>query len=247
MISTFRDSIRRIVPPWLAGLWGYRLLYSLAVQVDALGDATAAGAHLRFPNVYSPESLPLLGRERGIVRGFDESPEGYAARLRRWLDDHRRKGNPYTLMRQIQGLLTGHAVTLRIVNNAGAWYTLNADGSTEYHYGANWNWDGHPEEWSRFWLIIYPPPDLWARGGTWGDGGKWGDGRTWGSTATSAQMDTIDTIIKDWRAPHSVCVNVIVVFDGTAFAPTDTAPPLPDGTWGPMTARDPRAIYWDGG
>jgi hypothetical protein len=244
-MQTFRDAIRRAVPGWLTGYWGYRLLYAMAIQLDALGDALAYGVKLRFPNVYSPESLPLIGRDRGISRGFEETDAGYAARLERWLYDHRRAANPYTLMRQIQGYLAGHSVKLRIVNNAGAWYTLNADGTTEYVLGGNWNWDGNTVQWSRFWLLIYPPADLWVRSGTWGDGSLWGEG-TWGSTATVEQVESIRGIVAEWQAPHARCVNIILVFDAAAFDPTDAAPPLPDGTWARAPARDDRAIYGDG-
>lgn len=256
-MQTFRDAIRRACPPFLTGFWGYRLMYSIAIQLDALGDGVVAGVKLRFPNVYSDESLPFIGRERGITRGFDEPAATYAVRLEGWLEELRRKGNPYTLMRQIRGYLTGHAVTFRIVNNTGAWYTLNADGSTEYHYGANWNWDGAPNtEWSRFWFFIYPPADLWVRDGTWGDGSSWGDnGQTWGSTATIEQVETIRAIVTEWESPHARCINIVVVFDAAAFDPADTQPPLPDGTWAhwsknvggvQVPARDDRAIYWDG-
>jgi hypothetical protein len=254
--TTFRDTIRRISPGWLQRFWGYRVLYSLAIQLDALGDATSFGVKSRFPNVYSNETLPIIGRERGITRGFDETDAAYALRLTRWLDDHRRRGNPYTLLRQIQGYLAPHVVRLRIVNTSGVWFTLNADGSIEYFEGGNWDWDGDPAQPSRFWMIIYPPGDLWVRDGTWGDGAVWGDnGQTWGSTAPIEQVETIRQIITEWEAPHSKCINVIVSFDAAAFDPTDTAPPLPDGTWAhwsklvagdQVPARDDRAIYWDG-
>jgi len=257
-LTTHRDAIREIVPGFLRGFWGYRLMYAIAAQLDAIGDALTAGVKLRFPNLYSAESLPIIGRERGITRGFDEPDDVYSVRLENWWGDHRTKGNPYSLLRQLRGYFTPHAVKMRVVNNAGAWYTQNADGSLEYAHNSNWDWDGAPAtEWSRYWVILYPPADLWVPDGTWGDGDVWGaDGTTWGSTASIEQVETIRFIVKEWRGPHSVCVNIIVVFDPTAFDPTDTQPPLPDGTWAhwsklvagtQVPARDDRAIYWDGG
>lgn len=256
-VTTFRDTIRRISPPWLRRFWGERFLYTFGVHLDALGDALSAGIKMRFPNVYSNESLSILGRDRGIRRGPEESDASYSVRLEQWLETHRRSGNPYTLLRQIQGNLTPHLVKLRIVNNAGAWYTLNEDGSVAYNEpSGNWDWDGSSADFSRFWIIIYPPADLWVRDGTWGDGDTWGsDGTTWGSTATPAEVATIRGIVAEWMAPHAQCKNIIVSFDAAAFDPTDTAPPLPDGTWGnwshnvggvQVPARDDRAIYWDG-
>jgi hypothetical protein len=159
-------------------------------------------------------------------------------------------------MRQLQGNLAPHLVKMRIVNNAGAWYTLNADGTAEYKFGGTWDWDGEPSAWSRVWVIIYPPADLWVRDGTWGDGDTWGaDGTTWGSTATPAEVRTVRGIVAEWLAPHATCKNIIVCFDAAAFDPTDSSPPLPDGTWRnwsknvggvQVPARDDRAIYWDG-
>lgn len=255
-MQTFRDAIRRASPSWLTGYWGYRLLYAMAIQLDALGDAVTFGVKLRFPGVYSGESLPLIGRERGIVRGFDETDAAYTARLLRWLDALRRKGSPYELLRQLRGYLTGHDVRIRVVNNGGAWYTQNVDGSTEYVLAANWNWDGSTAAWSRFWVILYPPAELWTRDGTWGDGSVWGDdGTTWGCTAPIEQAETIRGIVAEWSGAHSRCVNIIVSFDPAAFNPTDTTPPLPDGTWGHwgklvggvmVPARDARALYMDG-
>lgn len=238
--------MRRISPKWLQAYWGGRLIYSIALQLDALGDGVKFGVMLRFPNAYSPESLPLIGRERGILRGFDESDEAYGLRLRTWLDDHQRAGSPYILIRQVQGYLAPHVVPARTVNDKGAWQTIGADGVKLYTLGGNWNWDGDESAQSRFWLILYPPADLWVRDGVWGDGGLWGDGGTWGSTATIEQIETVQQIVAQWRPPHSFCMNIIVAFDPTAFDPSDTAPPLPDGDWNLAGNRDPRAIYWDG-
>lgn len=255
-LFTFRDALTKVVPPWLQGYWGTRYLYAIGVQLDAMGDALRAGVKLRFPNVYSDESLAMLGRERGIRRGPSESAEAYAARLDRWLDDGRTAGNPWTLLRQLQAYMTPHAVRLRYVNNAGFWRTLNADGSREYTRSSAWDWDGTPAAWSRFWIVIYPPPALWDRDGVWTGSEVWGDdGTTWGSTATPDEVASVRTIIADWMAPHALCKNIIIAFDDDAFDPTDTAPPLPDGTWAnysknvggvQVPARDARAIYWEG-
>ena len=41
-LITARDTVARVAPPWLRGSWGSRLLYSLAIHLDALGDAAVA-------------------------------------------------------------------------------------------------------------------------------------------------------------------------------------------------------------
>jgi hypothetical protein len=112
--------------------------------------------------------------------------------------------------------------------------------------------------WARFWVIIDSAGGVpWSRDGTWNDGELWGDdpSASWGSTATIEQVQAIRAIVDDWKPAASVCKNIIVSFDASAFDTGDTAPPLPDGTWGPwsknsggvqVAARDSRAIYWDG-
>lgn len=255
---TFRDSIRKSSPRWLQGYWGERLLYVFGLHLDGFVDSLVASIKLRFANLYSNETLTLIGRERGLVRGFIETDQSYGDRLDGWWEMHKRRGNPYTLMDALAALLVGYDVPMRIVNNNAAWFSRAADGTRSYHRAANWNWDNHPEKWSRFWVILYPPPSLWvAATGTWGDGTVWADeaDATWGSTATSEQVSAICNLIQERQAAHSRCINVIIAFDSAAFDPTDTAPPLPDGTWegfgieigGVMVpARDSRAIYWRG-
>jgi len=264
--------ILRVSTGWLRGVAsvngklayvGSRYLYSIGAQFDILGDDVVDGIRARFPlELKFPEALAMIGRDRSIVRGFAEPARSYAIRLTRWMDDWRLAGSAFSVLRQLQGYLTPYATTLRIVNNAGCWYTLNPDGSTSYLQSGNWNWDGNASLWARFWVIIYcsggKPFD---KGPKWGDPGvKWGQpaGRTWGSTATSTQVKTIRGIVQQWKGAHAVCQNIILAFDPASFDPT--APggaPLPDGTWGrwanpssspfgSQMARLPTARYWDG-
>jgi hypothetical protein len=254
-ITTFRDTIRRISPSWLQGFFGYRLTYSIAIHLDAFGDGLVAALKLRFPNLYTPETLALIGRERGIRRGPDEIDAAYAARLRVWWETHKHDGNPYTLMTSIAGYLSPHPIVIRDVNNAGAWYTRNADGTTAYVLAGNWNWDNDSVDWSRIWLIIFPG-SLWTKTGAWGVGAPWGPDTfgnpTWGSSATPAQVAGVRAVAQG-HAAHADLVNVIVAFDATKFDPAGGG--LPDGTWGEgyklvagaqVATREPTAIYWKG-
>lgn len=132
-MRTFRATVLQVVPSWLRRHWGSRLLYAFGIHWDAMVDLTAASLRARFPDYAPPDGLASLGRDRQIRRGFDEDDASYATRLKRWIPDRITRGNPYTLMRQIQGNLSGYSVRVRCVNNAGVWHTLYADGTTDFH------------------------------------------------------------------------------------------------------------------
>lgn len=261
-MATFRDTILNIVPGWLRGPFAERLLYALGLVNDAIGDATQAGVASRFPGE-NPGAFPRLGQQRRIARGFAESDDAYAVRLRRWLRSWDVAGNPIELMRQLQGYLSPFPVRIRCVTNAGAWTTLEADGSWSYHKAAAWDWDsgnvGPVEQAarrSRFWIIIYPPAELWTEGPNLDDPLLWGGaigtpGYTIGSTATPEQVLDIQTIVSTWKSAASACQNIIIAFDSASFDPTQTGPGFPDGLWGKWgkdgdPARLGTAIYWDG-
>lgn len=247
MTQTFRGAILRAAPKRLRRYWGSRLIYALGIQWDALIDLMVDGITARFPDYTPPDGLAAIGRDRKIRRGFAESAASYAVRLKRWIPDRKTKGNPYTLMRQLQGYLTGYSVRLRTVNNAGAWHTLYADGTTDFYVNPEWDWDGESDPWSRFWVILYAPTALWNPDGTWGQGANyWGDGGVWGLSATYEQGQTIKAIVREWTPPHSTCAGVIVTWDATAFDPTDPEvgdADFPNGNWGRAGKDDGAGNY----
>lgn len=264
MATQLRSALARAVPPWMRprpGLdRGFRYLYVFGLLADVSLEAGMQGILAKLPTQGTHTALPRLAKDRQLVRGFEEPGDPFAQRLTRWRPDHKRRGNPYTLMRQVRAYLYPHLPLMRVVNHRGTWYTLEPDDELVRDDAGNWDWDGKPdaEAWSRFWLIIYPPAELWVRDGTWGDGGEvWGEtGKgTWGSTATPEQVSTIRHIVKEWKSAGAVCVSIVIAFDEAALDPSDAQPPLPDGSWAyhskneggvQVAARDDRAIYWDG-
>jgi hypothetical protein len=266
---TFREFIQRIAPPWLRNYVGSRFLYSLGIQLDALGDDVVLGIRARFPDIAAAnglvDALTQTGLDRQIFRGPNEPLEVYAARLKRWYDDWKIAGCSLSVLSQIQAYLTPNFTRLRIVNDRGFWCTLEADGTVEFVLSplsggfGNWNWDGKygPSIFSRFWTIIYcsggKPFDVGPR---WGDPGfKYDPTKTWGTTATPAQVKSIRAIVQQWKAAHSWCQNIIIAFDPASFDPAGPqGAPLPDGTWGSYSnasvpsgrARLSTARYWKG-
>jgi hypothetical protein len=265
---SFRETLRRYVPPWLSDrpqsgkTVGFRYLYCLVAPLDASVEFAIQGLQARYPGIGTPTALPYIGRDRRIIRGFAENDASFSKRLLTWREDWKTAGHAFSLLRQVKGYLTPHPIKLRSVDNAGNLYTLNADGTTELvqTQPSNWNWDVENAFWSRFWLILYPPPSLWDPMFPWGNaaqwGGAWGAANvTWGTTATPEQIASIKAVIRQWKPAHANCVCVVVAFDPASFNPTmPPGAPLPDGTWGKWhklvggiarKARLATARYWE--
>lgn len=257
----FRDLIRENSPPWLRRKWGERFLYVPGLVLDAFTHWAIDGVRARFPdNGDRVDHLGALCRDRRIVRGFAEPAEALRVRLKRWRIDHRTRGNAVSMLNQLAAYLTGYAVPMRYVNDRGTWITRDPDGTiTIERLAGNWDWDTkYPlTARTRFWVILYPPAELWEPLGTYADGHRWaGGGGTHGTTATREQVDAVRSIVRDWKAAGSRCVNIILAFDPASFDPSDPpGAPLPDGTWGRYgadvlgvrrPARLATARYWRG-
>lgn len=126
---TFRDLVRQVTPPWLQTGTAEKILYAIGIQVDAMGEALIAGVKLRFPNVYSAESLASIGRERRIRRGAAESAASYAERLRRWLIDHQRRGGPHALLEQFRAYFLPATFPAHLFYPSGRRFVQDADGN----------------------------------------------------------------------------------------------------------------------
>jgi hypothetical protein len=228
---TFLETFDRYVPSWLSDGEGGLVLGSLALMVDAAIDRCRQGLEARMPSRAPDDAMQWIGRDRKITRGINESKARYAARLIRWLDDHRVRGNPYALHDQLRAYMQVD-VMVRTVDRRGNWFTTSAAGVRSVSINAaNWNWDGvAASSWSRFWVIIYPT----AAGLPWspsvGDAGgaSWPVGGTIGTTATPDDVNCVRSIIKDWKPAGTFCEWIIVAFDPASF---DPAAPVPDGTW----------------
>lgn len=265
MALRFRSIRKLITPRWLTEGDGELVGYSLDLVKDAFVERARLGLMARFPEngangeTAPPDALIQLGRDRRVVRGLFETDAQYAARLKLWLDDRRRQGNPFMLMQKLAEYL-GPLPSFRTVDARGNWYSRAADGTeTALLKQENWDWDGTTigGRWSRFWVIIYPN-SLWSANtddwgaNTWGAPG-WGEAtETWGSTATAEHVETVRALVADWMPAHTRCVNIIVALDPASFDPTA---PEPDGLWSgwsknvggvQVPARLSTARYWDG-
>lgn len=128
-ITNYRDATKKRSVTWLRIGRAEKLLYAIALQIDTLADMLVAGIKLRFPGLYTYESLPYIGRDRRITRGRSESSANYAERLRRWLDDHRHRGNGIALLTQLFIHYAPNNFPIDLVYKNGRRYRLATDGT----------------------------------------------------------------------------------------------------------------------
>lgn len=257
-----RDSFDHISPPWHLGPVAKKLRSAIMYALDGQVVIATEGVKARMPELAPEDALPIIGRDRRIVRGFLEGSASYRARLIRWLDDWRKAGSPYAIMGQVRGYTVPSTPRTRIVQTNGTvanWYTIETDGSTEWHRAnvTNWDWDGGTD-WSRFWVIIYSVSGPWVPEGDWGGAGEvWGDtSGTWGTSAMIEEVQSTQRIVADWKPATATCTNIIIAFDSSKLSPTASpGSPMPDGTWGKqykisggnaVPSRDTQLRYWNG-
>ena len=153
-----REVTREWSPSWLVGKVGYPISYVFGLLLDDATDAAWAALEHRFPNYRSNESLPLLGRDRGLDRGLFESDEQYAARLRDWHRTAKYRGSPRELVRQAYLFFQpADVVSVQLIARNGVRYTADSSGAvtrdmTTHHWS-----DSEPEKWCRQQLLIVAP------------------------------------------------------------------------------------------
>lgn len=224
-LTALRDAVRRVVP-WWAGRELSRpgkYLWAIALHADALVDACAEGVKIRFPLFYSAETLPVIGRQRRIRRGPNESDEVYGTRLHRWWDDHKRRGGPYAMLAQIRAYFDPVAFRVQLVYRSGRRYTMPIDGEI-VRDDIVWEPDNVPEKWARWWLF-YDWPTAVLEDGLWDEPGTWNDGGVWDSGLTPAEVADLRAVPREWNAAHPYGTIVL-------FAPnTGELWDFPVGTW----------------
>lgn len=250
--TTFRDSVKKISPPWLQGFWGYRLMYSIAIQMDGIADMLTEGVLARMPGFGTHDALQYSGNDKQILRGFAESDESYIQRLQTALDVWKIAGNAQSIILELAGYVSPLTPRFRYVVNGvdesgtriADWITVEAGVVTYFRANPNnWDWDGSFSQ-VRFWIIVYP--GVWT-GRTWGNGDRYNDGHTWGTSATLAQVEDVRSLIAKFKCAGTRELYTIVATSSSQFDPTAApGPPMPSGNWNDSRNRDPNAFYWPG-
>jgi hypothetical protein len=228
-------TLRRISPPWLQRAKGGAIMGAFADVLDELLDFTAEGVRARFPGDWTDpfplvipylasDSLATIGRERRISRGPEEDDDIYAARLRRWLTDHRTRGNAIAMLRQIEAFWaqSPKRVSLRYVS--GTRWTLDPTVLDDDGLGTITR-TTHPSNadttrWARMTVVYELDADPGA--------------------LTAAQIDAYTRIPREWTAGH-VLLRVILTWGGAIWG---------DGTaWGDgvTTWGDGASVLYDEG
>lgn len=234
---TFRTIRQFLAPTWLTSGEGELLGYALDLLKDGFLERLRLGHLARFPEngpngeTAPADALVAMGQDRRVVRGISETAAAYAVRLKAYLDDRKKAGSPFMLMKQLAGYM-GAGTSFRTVDVRGNWYSRSSAGvETSSLDSGNWDWDGADlTRWSRFWVVIYP-------GSVWTDtaddyadvGLNWAEAdHVWGLSATPDQIAAVRHIINDWKPAGTRCVEIIVALNAATFDPTA---PEPDGTW----------------
>jgi hypothetical protein len=246
-LITARDSILTKLPPWLTRHWGIRLLYAIAIQVDALTEMAKQALMARFPG-FNESATAELCRNRKITRGPNETEVQITARLMTWLDDKRLLGHPVGIEKELDAFFTGHSMHFRIVFNNGNYW--DSDSGVITIGWMPWNWDSRFDLPARFWLLLWIPiGDIWYDDETFGDTGDVGDGGVIGirgvtDAVTGTAYGTVQGIQQLIHAAGSGNIrhmDTVVIFDNTAWEAQQ-----PDGTWDIMSHRNPNCSYLAG-
>lgn len=264
------DYIEDKLPGWmrLAPLAYWRdLAGAMAAVIDAMIEGLYDGRLASFPGqtdelpnlggYESSDALPLIGRDRLIVRGPAEPIYDYARRLRYWRAARRGSGTAYVLLSQLRGVMGPNPTTARLVTGSGLWYSFEAggdfvlntptgaggfrlhpDGTSEVESDPAypWNWDNDPDN-GKFFVIVYAPTNVPLQG----DGSTYGPGKrlygevdgTLGTTATPGYIEMIRGLLDQFKPAGITCPWIIVAFDASSFDPLAAPGSVgyPNGTW----------------
>lgn len=222
MSETFRDVIYRASPRWLQGTLAGRILYTFGLHLDALVDGATQAVKRRFPGLtgYNDE-IGLIGKERGIRRGRNESDASYALRMRDWWEAQGGKGGPYTLLNQLGDYYADNPFKIELVYRSGARFVREVDGTITRDF-VDWMAPELLPAKHTWWLLYHWPVNV-IDDGDWDDPGTWDDGGLWDYNLTAIEAEDIRTVPGNWnRADADGYVALIPDF---VPDPTDTIDP----------------------
>jgi hypothetical protein len=254
MFRTFRSIFYKLVPPWLSSGEGELVLLVLHTIKDASLERMRQAHLARYPSFSDDAGLDLIGRDRRIIRGRSEAREHYVERLKRWRwpRGHRVRGSAYALLEQVSEYWGGILVQSFDVNQTK--HERDPDGVESYARDTGWDWDGDVSAWARFWLVLWPNPEI-------PEIKAWPDLLTAGASPLPTNslsigqqgvtQDDLRSMRRLFRAPSWKPAGtktqywVVVLGDRNTPQPVD-----PAGEWGTIPGRiaaqqaNPRLRFW---
>jgi hypothetical protein len=179
-MRSFRGLRYFLAPSWLTGRGeGEKVAFTLEWLLDAFLERLRQGLNSRFPSRAGESALALIGGDRGLLRGRDETRAAWVERLKAWRTPrtHRVRGNAYEALVQVWHYWGGiYAATidshgLRHVIDADdspdvdaladpdtvvSWTDLTDPSASGFAVTCNWDWTNTSIQWSRFWLVLRP-------------------------------------------------------------------------------------------
>lgn len=242
-ITNLKDSLKTIVPNWLAnrlGLnTGFAVLYIIALTCDIGIQVMLEGYRAPLPGKGTPTALPYIGQTRGLIQGLTESDDNFISRLLVWLEIWENAGSAEILAQSLQTFL-GNNLVVRVIDRNGNFVTANADGTTTFTTDTAWDWDSaRPERaawWGDLWVVIYLTDGRypvytsltdshWLA--AWGTYDKFGTGMR----VPRNVVDGVYSIIASFKGAHTWIEAIVWTTDTTSFVPGALSG-IPDGKFG---------------
>lgn len=234
----------RIAPWFLHQEHISAFLESVGLVLDGSLESLRQGARFAYPLLCDRSALPAIARDRQIRIYPSESEASQRYRLAHWEELHRQRGCHYGQMLHLQPYFLPDVPKIRIVHQAGdgssaTWHTLDESRAYSVHRStpSNWDYDGHPEKWSRYWAIVYIPA-RYLSVPKWDGGGAYDGGSVYGGLSTQVALDIVQ-MVKEWGRTGTRLQAVILATDPDSFYPPaepeeieDGTTTLPMGNWG---------------
>jgi len=143
----FRDSLRVILPQWLAdrpiGRVGFQFLHTIAGLAEDAIEALWEGTYAAQPGSDSRvDNLSLLGQSRARIQGETETNQDFILTLQNWLTDLRGLASDEGLAKELNRWFAGNPM-IRVINRRGQYTTCTMSGGVQTITRATstWDWD----------------------------------------------------------------------------------------------------------
>lgn len=219
----YREWLPRIVPTWLQGEWGGKLLEAIGEELDECIDELLQARKVFMPGEVAitdaaDEALAEIGRERQLERGPAETAIAYGERLRLAWDVLPRMGSHPALLEQLQ-IAGFDRANLYVIQRSGRRTTRTSLGDMTIVDGPVWTFSPKPPEaYAEFGLLFTAPqPAL-----------------TWDPLTGSLSEDAakLNRIAWRWRPGKADFMGTAIINSGAA--------------WGWPTTRTWGSFNWGG-